>query len=582
MMDDDAASRFMSLPMWLAWIQRDDVRAGRTATQPGALEDFAAWWVLFGAQEYPAMWSVSAAAAAAAMRPRAPEQLPWLVWRLHQARGDLGARYDIADPEDRADLLVWYRLYAPGELAHAPPLPPEALALTVAPDRRAGWWGDAELPRIAIALHARDPDLCADMPAERAGSAAALARCFALSGDALIPQPHAPHPAPLPLPAAKRGAGGPDAGELGVNLIGFATGELGVGETVRALSRGLDLAGIAHGVIDLPPGPGSSRRDLSIADRLIDAPIHPVSLLCVPPFDAAQLMLDGRADLFAARHLIGVWYWELPRFPAHASALLHMFDEIWAPTRAAADGFAATGGAEVRLMPPAVEIGDLRPPMPGTPRPDGPFRFYCPFDRGSFVARKNPAAAIAAFRAAFPPSDDGVALVVRINGERGAEADIADLVIAAEADPRIRFVTGTLDRPAALAMLAGMDCLVSPHRAEGFGLNIAEAIRLDVPVLATGFGGCTDFLLPEETVPAHPRPIAEGEYPHAGGMIWADIDRDALARRMAEIRAIPPGPARARALASRRALFERTYAPRPAAERVARRLAEIFASLAAR
>ena len=444
---------------------------------------------------------------------------------------------------------------------------------TAAPDRRPGWWADSAVPRIAIALHAREPALCADMPPERAGSAAALARWFALSGAALIPSPHAPHPAPTVPPQPRR-----DTAD-GVNLIGYATGELGVGEILRALARGLDLAGIAYGVIDLPPGPGTRRGDRSLADRLISRPEYPVSLLCVPPFDAAELVLSGRGDLFAARHLVGVWVWELPRFPAYAAPLLSMFDEIWAPTRAAAEDFRAIGGAEVRMMPPAVDIGDLRPPMPGTPRPPGIFRFYCPFDRSSFVARKNPAAAIAAFRAAFPPDDDTVSLVVRVNGERGAEAEVAELAEAAEADPRIRLVAGTLDRAAALAMLAGMDCLLSPHRAEGFGLNIAEAIRLDVPVLATGFGGCMDFLLPEEAVPAHPRTVADGEYPHAAGMIWADIDVAELSRRMVALRAEPPGPARDRRLASRRALFERTYAPRPAAERVARRLREIFAGL---
>src|SRR6185437_6632705 len=88
-----------------------------------------------------------------------------------------------------------------------------------------------------------------------------------------------------------------------------------------------------------------------------------------------------------------------------------------------------------------------------------------------------------------------------------------------------------------LALLASSDCLVSPHRAEGFGRNIAEAILLEVPVLATRFGGCVDFLHGEEAIDWRPVVIREGEYPWGGGQWWAEPDLHHLVRRMEEIRA---------------------------------------------
>ena len=46
------------------------------------------------------------------------------------------------------------------------------------------------------------------------------------------------------------------------------------------------------------------------------------------------------------------------------------------------------------------------------------------------------------------------------------------------------------------ALFARADCYVSLHRAEGFGLTLAEAMALGKPVIATGFSGNTDFMTP--------------------------------------------------------------------------------------
>ena len=63
---------------------------------------------------------------------------------------------------------------------------------------------------------------------------------------------------------------------------------------------------------------------------------------------------------------------------------------------------------------------------------------------------------------------------------------------------------------------------MSPHRAEGFGRNIAEAILLGIPVLATAFSGCMDFLAPEEGLPFEPTPLRDGDYPFGEGLWWAE------------------------------------------------------------
>ena len=62
--------------------------------------------------------------------------------------------------------------------------------------------------------------------------------------------------------------------------------------------------------------------------------------------------------------------------------------------------------------------------------------------------------------------------------------------------PDQNIVVSDLLTPAALqSLLNSPDCLVSAHRAEGFGLNIAEYMRDGKPVIATSYSGNTDFTL---------------------------------------------------------------------------------------
>jgi glycosyltransferase involved in cell wall biosynthesis len=187
--------------------------------------------------------------------------------------------------------------------------------------------------------------------------------------------------------------------------------------------------------------------------------------------------------------------------------------------------------------------------------------------------RKNPIALVRAFKSAFGKDDRSVSLILRINGAPTGLLGWDDIAAEVGLDDRIWVLPGTLTRDEALAVLAACDCLVSTHRAEGFGRNIAEALLLGVEVLATGFSGCMDFLAPNECVAWAAQPVRPGDYPFSEGLWWAEPDLADLVSKLRVVRArpesLPKRAKRARAIARR-------HAPKEVGKMLAARLTALF------
>ena len=58
----------------------------------------------------------------------------------------------------------------------------------------------------------------------------------------------------------------------------------------------------------------------------------------------------------------------------------------------------------------------------------------------------------------------------------------------------IKVISEYYERGEIYDLLAMADCYVSLHRAEGFGLPLAEAMYLGKPVIATAYSGNMDFM----------------------------------------------------------------------------------------
>lgn len=341
-----------------------------------------------------------------------------------------------------------------------------------------------------------------------------------------VPMPPVPAPATMSRARAKVRVA-PAMAAAGVNLLGYARGEFGVAENVRSYARALEASGYPFSLFNFDVGVASRQQDHSMDRHFSEALPHAdnVFFINADQMQVAHNTLGERA--FAGRHNIGFWVWELEKFPADWRGAFDLVDEVWVPTAYVRDAISAATGKPVLRMPKAIEFdapaGMGREHFGLSPHE---FVFLFSYDFNSFSSRKNPEAAIAAFRRAFADGSAGVRLLVKsINGERFPDA-FAALVASVADDPRIEVRDGFLSRDEMFGLQNTIDCYVSLHRAEGFGLGMAECMYLGKPVVATGYSGNMDFMDKDNSLLVDYKliPVRDGEYPYWQGQHWADAD----------------------------------------------------------
>ncbi|MEA2288486.1 MAG: hypothetical protein QOD55_483 [Solirubrobacteraceae bacterium] len=357
---------------------------------------------------------------------------------------------------------------------------------------------------------------------------------------------------------------------LGVNLAGYFDATLGLGEAARQVEAALRAAGVAVARVPLAhPSAPAATAPSERAD-------HPVTVVCVSPegMDAARAQAPAA---FAGRRVVGLWWWEVLAFPSRWMRAFDDVDEVWVGSRFVADVLGAVSPVPVVRMPmPVAARGSSGAGRAALGLPAG-FLFGFVFDYSSVVERKNPVGLIEAFSRAFPAGGDhGAALVLKtLAGDRHPREHAA-VMAAAERHPDVHVIDRDLPAADRDALIGALDCYVSLHRSEGFGLTIAEAALLGTPVIATDYGGPRDFLTPFNSALVDRRivPIGPGHDPYPPEGEWAEPDLDHAAARMREVRA---APAEAQERAARaRADVEREHAPAAAGGAMAERLARVL------
>lgn len=339
----------------------------------------------------------------------------------------------------------------------------------------------------------------------------------------------------------------------GWSVLGYANAELGVGEAGRRVSSAIGRSGVPWEMVGLREGPASRQRH-RYRGSLTDLPGYDNQILCVNADQTPRVAQSlGRRPVGGRR--IGYWFWELQDFPARLHAAFDHLDEVWVSGEFNRAAVAACTDKPVRIVP--VPTHESRPRAHFTRRqlglPQDVTLFLVNFDYLSVLERKNPLGAIEAYKRAFGP-DDGAALVVKsINGHlRLIDRERVRLAIAGRPDIILREDYLTSAEVQSLNVL--VDCVVSLHRSEGYGLNLLDAMASGTPVIATAYSGNMQFMDDESAylVPFELVPVGPGNDPYDAAARWAEPDVEVATRHLRSIVDDPAGVARRTAAAQRR------------------------------
>jgi glycosyltransferase involved in cell wall biosynthesis/SAM-dependent methyltransferase len=359
----------------------------------------------------------------------------------------------------------------------------------------------------------------------------------------------------------------------GVNVVGYLSAELGVGEAGRQMVAALSARGIPN--VAIARTETASRQEHQFSSAADGGGRYPVNLFCINADALIHLGPRIGPDFFEGRYSIGLWWWEVTRFPERWLPAFDYLDEVWVGSRHVAESVSSVAPVPVTRIPlpvspqPPAEL-DRR----GLGLPQEGFLFLCMFDYLSSFERKNPVAAVEAFRAAFEPGS-GASLVVKSINADNDPGGRAVLESAAAAHPDIHLIDRYVSAAEKNSLLAACDCYVSLHRSEGFGLPLAEAMYFGKPVIATGYSGNLEFMSEENSylVGHELIRIDDGAQFYSGGGLWADPD---TAHAAALMREVFDDPGRARQRGARAAEdIRRFHSPEAAGRAVEERLTRI-------
>jgi glycosyltransferase involved in cell wall biosynthesis len=330
----------------------------------------------------------------------------------------------------------------------------------------------------------------------------------------------------------ERGAGAPD-GDL--TIMGYHRSILGLGRGARLFQQALAAGGVATSAWDVSQ---VLRTDLTLPDvagpnpssRAVIAHLNPTEHIAALALYRGQRPKPGRR--------IGYWAWETSKAPDIWREGTAIVDEIWCPSHFTANAISELVGSKrpVHVVPHPLPLVVSEPPDRARfgLAPDKVV-FLAACDLNSSIGRKNPLGAIEAFRRAALKDDDSAELIVKIHGAPDHPAR-ALLEATAARVPHVRIMSERLSGADMATLKSSVDVILSPHRAEGFGLVLAEAMMLGKPVIATRWSGNLDFMTEDTSalIDCTEVDVADESGVYSGGK-WAQPNLDHTADWIARL-----------------------------------------------
>ena len=322
----------------------------------------------------------------------------------------------------------------------------------------------------------------------------------------------------------------------GVNLIGFIQGEIGLGQSCRLIASALDASPVDFTVFNFEQISAMRHNDHSWDHKITNNMPYNINLFHLNPPELALAYMTMDKDTWKDKYNIAFWLWELEEFPEEWLPSLALVDEIWTPAHFVTNNLSKITEKQVFTMPYPMSA----PVSDEYDRayfelPEHSFLFLTMYDCNSTMERKNPMGSIEAFKKAFDKNDQSVGLVIKINNPQQKDIEKIKDIIAGYKN--VTLIAKTVSKLEVNSLIRCCNVFVSLHRAEGYGLPMAEAMVLGRVVIGTNWSANTEFMNSTNSCPVDYTIVElQDDYVmYKKGSHWAQPDVNQAAQYMVRL-----------------------------------------------
>lgn len=276
----------------------------------------------------------------------------------------------------------------------------------------------------------------------------------------------------------------------GFNIIGNVNTVQGLSIHTELVLKSLNDRRIGHTYWGSPVS--LSKKHTNVIDRYTSKKVFDKTLYIVNGNHVESMKTRIPREIIDETFGIIWCTWELSDIPESYADGLRNMQEIWAVSDFVKQAVEKKLNKDVytcNIPLTSVSITDLADKYPHNFER---YIFYS-FDYLSGFDRKNCLSVVKVYENS-DAQKAGVKLIIKVIN---SYSDILNHEVLLESvlfNKNILVIEEELSRNQILNLISNSFCVLSLHRSEGFGLLLAEALLLNVPVIATGYSGNLDFM----------------------------------------------------------------------------------------